>query len=104
MSKIFPVWTVHRNNDERYNGPVTDVCSTEKHALAVASGSGWYGGNAPVLKRWAVEVDSNIYLLADGPYPIDLDGTMKAQREALKETALKKLSPEEIEALGLNKE
>lgn len=103
MSEIFPVWTVHRNNDDHRDGPVTDVCSSDLHANLLADRSGWYGGDAPTHQRWAIKVDGKVYLLESNT-PVDLDGVVEAQRTALKKSALQKLSPEEIEVLGLNKE
>ena len=100
MSKIFGVYTVHRNNDERYDGPVTDVCSTKAIAEKVAGGSGWYGGNAPICTAWAVEVDGSVYLLANSS-PVDLDGKLSKQKDDLKKQVLSKLTQEEREALGL---
>lgn len=101
MSKIFAVYTVHRNNDDRYSGPVTDVCSTREIAEKVAAGSGWYGGNAPVYESWAVEVEGKVYLLSSIT-SVDLDGQAKKYKQLLKEQALNKLSKEEIKVLGLN--
>ncbi len=100
MSQIFGVYTVHRNNDERYNGPVTDVCSTKAIAEKVAGGSGWYGGNAPICAAWAVEVDGSVYLLVNNS-PVDLDGKLSKQKDVLKKRALSKLTQEEREVLGL---
>ena len=101
MSKIFEVYTVHRSNDDRTSGPVTDVCSTKKNAETIAHRSGWYGGDAPIKAGWAVEVDGSIYLLVSG-YPVDLDGKLAEKTEEVKKQALAKLSSEEIEALGID--
>jgi len=100
MSKIFKVWTVHRDNDEYKNGRITDVCSGEDIAKIVACRSGWYGGNAPIQENWAVEIDGDIYLLASKD-PVDLDGKLTKAKKELKAHALSKLSPEEIAALGI---
>ncbi len=44
----FPVWTVHRENGERHDGPITEICATKELADSVARGTGWYNGDAPV--------------------------------------------------------
>lgn len=101
MSEIFPVWTVHRNNDDRYTGPVTNVCSSEALAKKIAHRSGWYGGDAPICERWAVRIDGKVYLL-DSDAPVDLDGTFAKQKAEVQKKALAKLSQDEIEALGID--
>ena len=100
-NKIFGIYTVHRNNDERYSGPVTDVCSTKAIAEKIAYGSGWYGGNAPIVAGWAVEVEGKVYLLASNS-PVDLDGKIAKNKEQIKKEALQKLTEDEIEALGID--
>lgn len=100
MSKIFGIYTVYRNNDERYNGPVTDVCSTKAIAEKIAYGAGWYGGNTPIIAGWAVEIEGKVYLLTSN-VPVDLDGRIAKNKEEIKKKALEKLTDEEIEALGI---
>ena len=36
-NKIFGIYTVHCKNDDRYAGPITDVCSTEELAKKIAA-------------------------------------------------------------------
>lgn len=100
MSKVFGIYTVHRNNDGQRAGNVTDVCSSKQIAKVVAHKSGWYGGDAPIMSGWAVDIDGVTYLLAHN-HPVDLDGKLTRNKELLKKKALDKLSPEEIEVLGI---
>lgn len=100
-TEIFTVYTVHRENNDRYNGPITDVCSTKELAKQVAHGSGWYGGDAPIETRSAVKIDGKVYLLHVNR-PVDLDGKLQAMHEELKKSALQKLTADEIEALGID--
>ena len=101
----FPVWTVHRENDERSEGPITEICATETLAKQVAKGTGYYQGDVPVKKRFAIGFDGKAYLLSKSePIAIayDLDGVKLSQKEIIRKKALAKLSKEEQEALGLH--
>lgn len=104
MSIIFKVWTVHRENDELYNGPITDVCSSVEHAGMVAQGRGVYGEDAPIRERWAIRVDSGDVYLLDSSSPIDLDGELAKKKSALRKSVISRLSTEELEALGIKDE
>jgi hypothetical protein len=107
MSGPYKVWAVHRNNDERNHGPVTDLCSHEALATQVSKGSGWYGGDAPVVERWAVNVHGQTFLLdpATKGEPVtiarNLDEVHLSQEETVRKAALAKLTPAERKALGL---
>ena len=100
----FPVWTVHRENGERHDGPITEICATKELADSVARDTGWYNGDAPVRPSHAIAFDGMAYLLADKePIAIayNLDGVKLSQQMILRKKALAKLSKEEREALGL---
>jgi hypothetical protein len=106
MSNPFQVWTVHRNNIDRGDGPPTDICATQALANQVAKKSGWHGGDAPVKGRWAATVDGSTYLIDGGPDDriIVASGMAEidmAREEKLKREALAKLTPAERCALGL---
>lgn len=90
------VWTVHKNNDDRSDGPVTNVCSTKGLANDLAKGSGWYGGNAGVNERKAVQSGDDWYLVDDAhPEPIDIDGEIAAKEAEELDAALAKLTDRE---------
>jgi len=101
---IFPVWTVHRNNDDRASGSPTEICTTSALAQQIAHRSGNWGGDAPTEQRWAILARGKAYLLVDDE-PIRLVSTLEearlGQRELLKKQGLAKLSADEREALGL---
>ena len=103
-SRPFCVWTVHRECDDRRDGPITDICGTQELANSVAKGSGWYSGDAAVKKRHAITVEGNTYLLEhERPIIVALSfGDIDVARKvALREKAISKLTAEEREALGL---
>lgn len=101
---VFTVWTVHRDNDDRSDGPITDVCGTRALAEAAAKGSGWYGGDAPVRTHHAIRVGNATYLLqSEDPVCVafSLDDLVLAHEHATRLKALAKLTPEERRVLGL---
>jgi hypothetical protein len=104
---VHKVWTVHRNADDHNDGPITDVCAHEALAMQVAKGGGWYGGNAPVVERWAITTDGRTYLIDQEtkgePVSVaqNLDEIRMGQEEKVKRAALAKLTPDERRALGL---
>lgn len=83
--------------------------SIERDAKLAAAKRGWYNGDGTVKKAKAISITNSdgrfpqttVYVLADPPNPIDLDGTRTKVRAQIKATALKKLTAEEIDALGL---
>ena len=107
MANLHRVWTIHRQNDDRNDGPITDVCAHETLANQVAKGSGWYGGNAPVNERWAITIDGETYLIDPQTkgQPVNvarnLGEIQMCREEVAKKEALAKLTPEERKILGL---
>lgn len=101
---VFRVWTVHRNNDERTNGPITDVCGTVELAKQVAAGTGWYGGDAGIEERRAISFAGRSYILAaaDSVLVAYTFNDVKLSRlEMTRKRALSKLTDEDRAALGL---
>lgn len=98
------VWLAHGDGGERSMGPVIGIFSTQYAAECKAKGAGWYGGNGDVTSRSAIKLNGKTYLL-DRDYadePIDLDNEESKLRAETRAKAIKKLDPDEIEALGLN--
>jgi hypothetical protein len=84
-------------------GPVEGYCETEAEAEIYAVGKGWYGGKGNIVRRRAVEINGQVFVLMD-PEPIELTKE-RAKRlvdeDKVKREALKKLAGHEIELLGL---
>lgn len=95
-TKIFDVWLVYTDGDDRSYGDPTHFFSDGDKAVQFSKGTGWYGGDARVNKGKAIKVGSKVYLIDQ---EIDLDGVNKKKKEELRAAAIKKLTPEELEAL-----
>ena len=104
LPKIVEVHCVHGASEERSNGPITAYFSSASGAAEGASNKGWYGGNAPITIRYAIVVGDKYFLL-DSKKPIDIDGVIKAKKDAEYNAVLSKLTPEEFKILkdGLSK-
>lgn len=72
--------------------------STAEAAKKAAAGHGWYGGNGNVSIQNTITVNGLTYLLAN-VNPIKVDDSDE-KRDAKRKEALKKLTPEERNALG----
>lgn len=108
MYKLIKVYTIHRRNDDRVMGPITDICATESLAVTVAKGAGWHGGDAPVIEHAAVQMASNgaVFLLhPEAPEQVTVAHSVteiRTNREHKEKIeALAKLSPRERQLLGL---
>lgn len=76
--------------------------SNSADAQSAAKGQNSWGGNGNVVERRAVMVDGLAYLITSET-PIDVDNTFAKALQDTREEALKKLSPEERRALGVEK-
>lgn len=100
MAVHITVWAVYTDGDDRNIGTPTEWYSTEAKAKLAASGRGWYGGDASVREHPAIVADGATYVLRSY-HPVDIDGELAKRRSMLKDQAMKKLSPEEQQALGV---
>jgi hypothetical protein len=75
------------------------VYTDKSDACSAAEGVGWYGGTGSVQRIDVIKLGDKFYKI--DPSPIDLNNDEKHKQLILKEKALKKLTPEEREALGL---
>lgn len=97
--KIIDVYVVHGEGDERSIGAPAWIFKDSAKAKLVATGRGWWGGNAHVGTRKAIVVDGKCYLLDRcGPFVLD-EGP--DDRLAKKAAAIAKLTSEERDLLGL---
>ena len=103
MIRIIDVWAVHQGDDDRQSGYPEFFFSTKEAANQKAKGIGWCGGPATVVKRQALTLDGRYFLL-DDIGEIDLDGAKIVHNEKIRKQALKKLSAEERNVLGLSEE
>lgn len=99
---IFGVWTTV--DQYGYSGSVVGYFRTRAEAKAAATGQGWHGGEGRVEPIPALEDgDKDVWLLRQTePVPgpkLDMDWLLARTR--IRDKALKKLTPEEIRALGI---
>jgi hypothetical protein len=94
------VYVVYENSDERSIGTPAWYFTDLAKAEAAAKGRGWYGGDAPIRDRYVAYVGGGWAFLVVDEEPIRLDQGPDEQA-AIKEAALKKLTPEEKQILGL---
>jgi hypothetical protein len=106
MHKMIKVYTVHRRNDDRHDGPITDICATESLAESIAKGTGWCGGNAGINERDAVEADGEVFLLhpeTTGAVSVahSVSEVLISREQKERIEALAKLTPRERGLLGV---
>jgi hypothetical protein len=98
--EIITVIAVHSGDNDISNGTPTFFYSSRFKAGEKAKNNGWYGVDAPISEhKGVVFPNGDVYLLANGGKPIDLDGVRSSKREALRQQALAKLTEEERAAL-----
>lgn len=101
MAQVIPVYTVYSSHDEcGARGECLGHFTTRSKANSVSAGQGWYGGNGVVVPGFALRVMGRYYVLAQKE-PVILDSRIETLEE-IKARALRKLSPAERSALGLN--
>jgi hypothetical protein len=106
--KTITVWTAYTSTNEMSSdGELIGVFLTKGQAEEAAVGRGWWGGMGNVRERKAIlcdgrNPDEDVYLL-DKEYTnlIPIGEDLPARRKELKKKALEKLSPEELDVLGL---
>ena len=98
--QIITVWAVCLNDSDVSKGTPGSFFETKASADEKAKGTGWWGGNSPVIARKAIKVDDKVFLL-DREEPIDLNETKKKFDEDLKKKTLSSLTPEQIRVLGI---
>lgn len=98
--KILTVYGAHGDGGERGLGPLLGYFSDKKVAQQVAKGKGWYGGDGYIDQKMALDTGNGVYLIAD-ENPIDLDNEFSMRKDELKASALSKLTPDELRALGV---
>lgn len=104
IEQIETVWTAHSSDDERGASAVLlGIFTDEEHAKEAAHMKGWYGGDGNVEKRKALLLSDGQALLLDRKvyYPVTLDANLPQEREVKFQAALAKLTPEEIDLLGI---
>lgn len=103
-AKLIPVKIVWQldTDGRRQNRVAVFTHKNLSAAIAAAAGKGSWGGESEISDGQAVEVDGKFYLLENIP-PVDLDGQAGKLKERLKQQAMAKLSPAELDALGLAK-
>jgi hypothetical protein len=93
------VWESYASNNEWGTNPfVVGYASTEKDALILSRGAGFYGADGGARKKAAVRIGNSVFLIQG---PIDLDGKVAQEKEKVRKNALSKLSPDEISLLGI---
>lgn len=97
LGTAWEVWTTVNEFDNL--GEIVGYYSTQNAANKASMGKGWYGGKGSVQVKSTITVDGEIYVL-DKKDPIKVDNT-DAVKEAIIAKAKEKLTPEEIEALGI---
>lgn len=98
--KLFPMWVVYENADERGDGTPAWFFSNEVVARQQAAGRGWYGGDAPVREHHGLQTsDGRVYWLQQEE-PIALNFT-PADAKKMRQRALAKLTRDERMLLGL---
>lgn len=99
---VIEVWAAHGDGgDERSTGPVIGYCRTEAQAREFAKGKGWYGGNGVVLKKPAIFVEGEYWLLEERN-PIDLDNEQARRDKQLRDETIAGLSKEQRRVLGID--
>lgn len=99
--EILTVYGAHGDGGERGLGPLLGYFTDKKVAQQVSKGKGWYGGDGYISEKMAVNTGNGVYLIED-PKPIDLNNEFAIKKDQLKASALSKLTPDEIRALGIN--
>ena len=97
---LIDIFAVYQGDDDRSCGEPAFFYTNETVAEKKSIGTGWYGGKARVEKRQAVLINKKHYLI-DNIGVIDLDGKDQFNKNELIKSAKKKLTKEELEALGL---
>lgn len=102
-AKFVEVSAVYETYDETgAAGKCIGIFSDSSVAKSFSKCKGWYGGDAKVVSKVAMEVDGEYYLL-ESKFPIDLDGKKANYEKMVREQALSRLSDEELRVLGLKR-
>lgn len=102
--KPIAVWAVYTTENEYGNlGELLTVMTSRVAAEKESQGKGWYGGQGAVEERKVIKVGNDKHFLLDEKvdYPIPLDKKVNDRELKLRKQALKKLSKDEREVLGL---
>lgn len=96
------VYAFSDDDGERSVGTPNWFFTDKEVAEKTASRRGWYGGNASVNKYDAIiDADSDTVHLIKQSFPLGNLNLGPADKEAKRQAALNKLSPEERKLLGL---
>jgi hypothetical protein len=99
--QLLEIWAAHGDGGEMggSTAPIVGYCRTEAQAKELAKGKGFYGGQGHVSPRSALEVNGNIWVLAEDK-PIDLDNAQAKRDAELLASTLAGLSDEQLRVLG----
>ena len=101
--KLITVFAAYGGGDDRGLGQsVIGYSRTLSGATAIAKGQAFYGADGTTAAKKAIETSDGKVFVIQGSGPIDLDGHEAAKKEAERQAALSRISPEDRKTLGLH--
>jgi len=108
MTALLKAWAAYDNDCGGGRGKTIGYFSSKKSA-EVAASTGTGPGNGGVVEVWCVTgSDGDVYLVAQPEYgpnpqpqPIVLDKDLEKFKKQIRDKAIAKLTPGELEALGV---
>lgn len=101
--ELVKVYIAHGDGGERRVGPVIGLSKLKSEAEKLAKGKGFYGSDGSVFEGHGIQVeDGRIYLLRT--QDLFEDGVLlRETADRAKQTALAKLTDDDLRALGLTR-